>query len=155
MFVELAEVEIIPLKKPQCFQYLFLNTFSVQNSKKRCFELDNICFKPKWNLFWHISFTWKVFGCCWLFTWPASEPKDDFYCCFCVWWMPWACDQVCPGSLAPFVPGGQVYHTLGVNRIPVLSSFLPYSINPTFSGICSHGQWDMSVGIWLLKYFFS
>lgn len=33
MLVELAEVENIPLKKSQCFQFLFWNTFSVWNSK--------------------------------------------------------------------------------------------------------------------------
>lgn len=33
MLVELAEGENMPLKKSQCFQFLFWNTFSVRNSK--------------------------------------------------------------------------------------------------------------------------
>lgn len=115
------------LEKVSIFSIFFLkHLFCV---KLWWFEMHNTCFRPKLNLFWHVCFTWKnkTFGCCWLFLRPASEPKDDFYCCCYVQYMLWICLWVCPGNLPPLVPGGSLGGIIThlVSKEELLCSLIP------------------------------
>lgn len=102
MLVELAEVEKIPLKKSQCFHFCFETPFLSETQKMFWIE-QHMCFKPKWNLLWHISFTGKMktFGCCWLSLGQPVNRKKTFIAAV----THGACHgAVCEFALATYLP---------------------------------------------------